>query len=107
MNNSHGSIKRSANSMRSIAPLLYYYWMDSATRKWPASWASPYPISVSRSTASKNILLLHRKNQRTMEFEEMQKIWSMQNNEALYVINEKALHNRILSKKKSASHIVN
>jgi hypothetical protein len=42
-----------------------------------------------------------------MEFEEMQKIWSMQNNEALYVINEKALHSRILSKKKSASHIVN
>jgi hypothetical protein len=42
-----------------------------------------------------------------MEFEEIKKIWDMQNNEALYVINEKALHNRILSKKKSAGHIAN
>ncbi|MEI9909690.1 MAG: hypothetical protein WDO71_08430 [Bacteroidota bacterium] len=29
----------------------------------------------------------------------------MQNNETLYAINEKALHNRILSKKRSAGHI--
>ena len=42
-----------------------------------------------------------------MEFEEMKKIWNMQTNETLYVINEQALHNRILSKKKSAGHIAN
>lgn len=42
-----------------------------------------------------------------MEFEEIKKIWDMQNNEALYAINEKALHNRILSKKRSAGHIAN
>ena len=42
-----------------------------------------------------------------MEFEEMQQIWDKQNNEPLYVINEKALHNRILSKKKQANHITN
>lgn len=40
-----------------------------------------------------------------MEFEDMKKIWDTQNNQALYVINEKALHNRILSKKRSAGHI--
>jgi hypothetical protein len=43
----------------------------------------------------------------TMEFEEMKKIWDSQNNEPLYGINEKALHNRILSKKKQARHITN
>ncbi len=42
-----------------------------------------------------------------MEFEEMKKIWDSQNNEPLYGINEKALHNRILSKKKQAYHITN
>lgn len=42
-----------------------------------------------------------------MEFEEMKKIWDTQNNEALYGINEKALHNRILSKKKQVNHITN
>lgn len=31
----------------------------------------------------------------------------MQNKEMLYVINEKAMHNRILSKKRSAGHIAN
>jgi hypothetical protein len=43
----------------------------------------------------------------TMEFEELQKIWDGQNNEPLYVFNIKALHNRILSKKKNAGHIAN
>ncbi|MEO6550514.1 MAG: hypothetical protein ABIN94_21085 [Ferruginibacter sp.] len=43
----------------------------------------------------------------TMEFEEMKAIWDSQNNEAIYVINEKALHNRILSKKKQSNHITN
>jgi hypothetical protein len=43
----------------------------------------------------------------TMEFDEMKKIWDSQNNEPLYGINEKALHNRILSKKKKAYHITN
>ncbi len=42
-----------------------------------------------------------------MEFDEMKKIWDSQNNEPLYGINEKALHNRILSKKKKAHHITN
>jgi hypothetical protein len=41
----------------------------------------------------------------TMEFDEMKKIWDTQNNEPLYGINEKALHNRILSKKEKAQHI--
>jgi len=42
-----------------------------------------------------------------MEFEEMKKIWDSQKNEMLYGINEKAMHNRILSKKKQAYHITN
>jgi uncharacterized protein involved in response to NO len=43
----------------------------------------------------------------TMEFEEMKKIWDTQNNEPLYAINQQALHNRILSKKKQGDHITN
>ncbi len=42
-----------------------------------------------------------------MEFDEMKKIWDTQNGETLFAINEKALHNRILSKKKSAGRIAN
>lgn len=42
-----------------------------------------------------------------MEFDEMKKIWDAQNNEPLYTINEKALHNRILSKKRQGYHITN
>lgn len=42
-----------------------------------------------------------------MEFEEMQKIWSAQNNQPLYAINEEALHKRIVSKKNQARHIMN
>jgi hypothetical protein len=42
-----------------------------------------------------------------MEFNEMKKIWDSQNNEPLYAINENALHNRILSKKKTGYHITN
>ena len=42
-----------------------------------------------------------------MEFEEMKKICDSQNNEPFYGINEKALHNRILSKKKQAYHTTN
>jgi len=42
-----------------------------------------------------------------MEFDEMKKIWDSQNNEPLYAINEKALHNRILSKKRQAFYITN
>jgi len=33
-----------------------------------------------------------------MEFDEMKKIWDAQNNQPLYVIDEKALHSRIQSK---------
>jgi len=33
-----------------------------------------------------------------MEFDEMKKIWDAQNNQPLYVIDEKALHNRIQAK---------
>ena len=42
-----------------------------------------------------------------MEFDEMKKIWDSQSNQTLYSIDENALHNRILSKKKSAQHITN
>jgi len=42
-----------------------------------------------------------------MEFEELKKIWDAQNNQPLYAINEKAMYNYILSKKKQAHHITN
>ena len=42
-----------------------------------------------------------------MEFEQLQKIWDAQNNQPLYTINEKAMYNIILSKKKQAHHITN
>ena len=35
-----------------------------------------------------------------MEFDEMKKIWDAQNNQPLYVLDEKALHNRIQAKMK-------
>lgn len=43
----------------------------------------------------------------TMEFDEMKKIWDSQNNESFYGINERALHNRILSKRNRGSRITN
>jgi hypothetical protein len=43
----------------------------------------------------------------TMEFDELQKIWDVQSNAPLYAINENALHNRILSKKKKTRRITN
>jgi hypothetical protein len=42
-----------------------------------------------------------------MEFEELRKIWDAQNNQPLYAINEKAMYNHILSRKKQARHITN
>jgi len=42
-----------------------------------------------------------------MEFEELRKIWDAQSNQPLYAINEKAMYNLILSKKKQAHHITN
>jgi uncharacterized membrane protein len=42
-----------------------------------------------------------------MEFDEMKKIWDSQNNEPIYGINEKALHNRILAKQTQAHHVTN
>jgi len=42
-----------------------------------------------------------------MEFEEMKKIWDSQNNETVYAINEEALYNRILSKKRTTNSITN
>ena len=42
-----------------------------------------------------------------MEFEELKKIWDTQNNQPLYTINENAMYNIILSKKKQAHHITN
>ena len=42
-----------------------------------------------------------------MEFEELKKIWDAQNNQPLYAINEKAMYNLVLSKKKQAHHITN
>ncbi|MFT3701750.1 MAG: hypothetical protein QM802_05245 [Agriterribacter sp.] len=40
-----------------------------------------------------------------MEFDELKKIWDTQNNQPLYVIDEKALHNRIQSKMKAVLHL--
>ncbi|HWA34122.1 MAG TPA: hypothetical protein VG737_08340 [Cyclobacteriaceae bacterium] len=40
-----------------------------------------------------------------MEFEEMKKIWDAQNQSTLFVLNEQALHNRIVQKKAQAGHI--
>jgi len=42
-----------------------------------------------------------------MEFDELQQIWDTQNNKPLFAINERALHNRILSKMRKARHITN
>ena len=40
-----------------------------------------------------------------MEFEELKKIWDTQNNQPMYAINEEALHNRILTKKRKTNKI--
>jgi len=40
-----------------------------------------------------------------MEFDELQKIWDSQREQPLYVINEQALHNRIVAKKYHVMHI--
>jgi len=42
-----------------------------------------------------------------MEFDEMKKIWDAQNNQPLYVIDEKALHNRIQSKMNKGLRVAN
>jgi amino acid transporter len=42
-----------------------------------------------------------------MEFEELKKIWDVQTDQPLFAINEKAMYNLILSKKKQAHHITN
>ncbi|GAB4035710.1 hypothetical protein [Spirosoma jeollabukense] len=42
-----------------------------------------------------------------MEFDELQKIWDSQTHESRWVINETALHKRILVKKEKVSHIAN
>ena len=42
-----------------------------------------------------------------MEFDEMKKIWDAQSNQPLYMIDEKALHNRIQSKMKGIRHLSN
>lgn len=42
-----------------------------------------------------------------MEFDEMKKIWDAQNNQPLYVIDEKALHNRIRSKMNTVLRLTN
>jgi len=42
-----------------------------------------------------------------MEFDEMKKIWDAQNNQPLYVIDEKALHNRIQSKMNTVVRLTN
>ena len=41
----------------------------------------------------------------TMEFDDMKKIWDTQNNEALYAINESALHKRIQAKKRGTKRM--
>ena len=42
-----------------------------------------------------------------MEFEEMKKIWDAQNGQALYAIDEKALHNKVIAKKNKAAQTAN
>lgn len=42
-----------------------------------------------------------------MEFDELQRIWNTQTREPQWVINETALHNRIVAKKKQTGHITN
>jgi hypothetical protein len=42
-----------------------------------------------------------------MEFDELQKIWDSQNNQVLYAINEKAMHQHIEIKMKKGKHITN
>jgi len=42
-----------------------------------------------------------------MEFEEMKKIWDAQKGEALYAIDEKALHNRVIVKKNKSAQKAN
>jgi len=42
-----------------------------------------------------------------MEFDEMKKVWDAQNNQPLYVLDEKALHNRIKSKMNVVRHMTN
>ncbi|NOT77141.1 MAG: hypothetical protein HOP08_19630 [Cyclobacteriaceae bacterium] len=44
---------------------------------------------------------------KTMEFEEMKRIWDQQNQLPLYTYDSQAIHHRILSKKRSAIHITN
>jgi hypothetical protein len=48
--------------------------------------------------------LFNRKKAVIMEFDELQKIWDTQNKKPLYVINEQALHNRIVAKKHQVVH---
>ncbi|TRX51599.1 hypothetical protein FNH22_23855 [Fulvivirga sp. M361] len=43
----------------------------------------------------------------TMEFDDIRKIWDGQNNRPLYVIDEDALHRRILLKKKQSRRLAN
>jgi hypothetical protein len=40
-----------------------------------------------------------------MEFDEMKKIWDAQNNAPIFVLDEQALHNRVIAKKAQAKHI--
>lgn len=42
-----------------------------------------------------------------IEFEEIKKVWDSQSNQQMYVINEQALHGRVMSKKSSSLHIAN
>lgn len=42
-----------------------------------------------------------------MEFEELKQAWDSQNKKPYYIIDEKALHNRIQTKKNAAIHITN
>jgi hypothetical protein len=42
-----------------------------------------------------------------MDFEEMKKIWDIQNNQPLYAIDEEALHNRVKAKKNNTKRTTN
>src|SRR5258708_3523845 len=79
----------------------------SAIKRCPRCWVSASQMSASKSIASKNSLLPNQKIMITMEFDEMKKIWDAQNNQPLYVIDEKALHNRIQSKMNTVLRLTN
>ncbi len=98
MNDCPGFTRKYTSSMKLTGLSTCCFWKVSAIKRCLPYWVSASQMSASKSIASKNNLLPNQKIMITMEFDEMKKIWDAQNNQPLYVIDEKALHNRIQSK---------